>query len=145
MTDPIWWFYLFWLPKFLNTNYGLNITQIGLPLVVIYVSADVGSIGGGWLSSTLIKRGWTVNKSRKTAMLVCAIAVVPIVFAAHASSLWAAVGFVSLAASAHQGWSCRNMFTIISDMSPRSWLVQSWELRHGRLDWRNADPDESWD
>lgn len=118
MTDPIWWVYLFWLPKFLNSNYGLNITQIGLPLVVIYVAADFGSIGGGWLSSSLIKRGWSVNKSRKTAMLVCAIAVIPIVFAAHASSLWAAVAFVSLAASAHQGWSA-NMFTMASDMFPR--------------------------
>ncbi|HEV7683718.1 MAG TPA: MFS transporter [Pyrinomonadaceae bacterium] len=118
MTDPIWWVYLFWLPKFLNSNYGLNITQIGLPLVVIYVAADFGSIGGGWLSSSLIKRGWSVNKSRKTAMLLCAIAVTPIVFAAHASSLWAAVGFVSLAASAHQGWSA-NMFTMASDMFPR--------------------------
>jgi ACS family hexuronate transporter-like MFS transporter len=118
MTDPIWWVYLFWLPKFLNSNYGLNITQIGLPLVVIYVAADFGSIGGGWLSSSLIKRGWSVNKARKTAMLVCAVAVIPIVFAAHASSLWAAVGFVSLAASAHQGWSA-NMFTMASDMFPR--------------------------
>ena len=118
MTDPIWWVYLFWLPKFLNTNYGLNITQIGLPLVVIYVAADFGSIGGGWLSSSLIKRGWSVNKSRKTAMLVCAIAVIPIVFAANASSMWAAVAFVSLAASAHQGWSA-NMFTMASDMFPR--------------------------
>jgi ACS family hexuronate transporter-like MFS transporter len=118
MTDPIWWVYLFWLPKFLNTNYGLNITQIGLPLVVIYVAADFGSIGGGWLSSSLIKRGWSVNKSRKTAMLVCAIAVIPIIFAANASSMWAAVAFVSLAASAHQGWSA-NMFTMASDMFPR--------------------------
>jgi MFS transporter, ACS family, hexuronate transporter len=118
MTDPIWWVYLFWLPKFLNTNYKLNITQIGIPLVVIYVCADVGSIGGGWLSSSLIKRGWSVNKSRKTAMLICALAVIPIVFAANASNLWAAVAFVSLAASAHQGWSA-NMFTMASDMFPR--------------------------
>ncbi len=118
MTDPIWWVYLFWLPKFLHTNYGLNITQIGLPLVVIYVSADVGSIGGGWLSSTLIKRGWSVNKSRKTAMLICAVSVIPIIFAANASSLWAAVGLVSLAAAAHQGWSA-NIFTMTSDMFPR--------------------------
>jgi len=118
MTDPIWWVYLFWLPKFLNSNYKLNITQIGLPLVVIYVAADVGSIGGGWLSSTLIKHGWTVNKARKTAMLICAVAVTPIVFAAHASSLWTAVGFVSLAAAAHQGWSA-NIFTMVSDMFPR--------------------------
>jgi len=118
MTDPIWWVYLFWMPKFLNTNYGLKITQIGLPLIVIYVAADVGSIGGGWLSSTLIKRNWSVNKARKTAMLVCASAVVPVMFAARASNLWVAVGFVSLAAAAHQGWSA-NIFTMASDMFPR--------------------------
>ena len=118
LTDPIWWVYLFWLPKFLNTNYKLDITQIGLPLVVIYVSADVGSIGGGWLSGSLIKRGWSVNKSRKIAMLVCALAVVPIMFAAHASNLWVAVALVSLAAAAHQGWSA-NIFTMASDMFPR--------------------------
>jgi len=118
MTDPIWWVYLFWMPKFLNTNYGLKITQIGLPLVVIYVVADIGSIGGGWLSSTLIKRGWTVNQSRKTAMLICALAVVPVMFAARASNLWVAVAFVSLAAAAHQGWSA-NIFTMVSDMFPR--------------------------
>ena len=118
MTDPIWWVYLFWLPKFLHSNYGLNIIQIGLPLVVIYVSADVGSIGGGWLSSTLIKRGWSVNKARKTAMLICAVSVTPIIFAANASSMWAAVGFISLAAAAHQGWSA-NIFTMVSDMFPR--------------------------
>jgi MFS transporter, ACS family, hexuronate transporter len=118
LTDPIWWVYLFWLPKFLNTNYGLNITQIGIPLVVIYVAADFGSIGGGWLSSSLIKRGWTVNKARKTAMLICAVSVVPIMFAANASNLWVAVGLISLAAAAHQGWSA-NIFTIASDMFPR--------------------------
>jgi ACS family hexuronate transporter-like MFS transporter len=118
LTDPIWWVYLFWLPKFLNTNYGLDITQIGLPLVVIYVSADVGSIGGGWLSGALIRRGWSVNKGRKAAMLVCALAVVPIMFAAHASNLWVAVALVSLAAAAHQGWSA-NIFTMVSDMFPR--------------------------
>jgi ACS family hexuronate transporter-like MFS transporter len=118
LTDPIWWVYLFWLPKFLNSNYKLNITQIGLPLVVIYVVADIGSIGGGYLSSTLIKRGWSVNKARKLAMLICAISVVPIVFAAKASNLWVAVGLVSLAAAAHQGWSA-NIFTMTSDMFPR--------------------------
>ena len=118
MTDPIWWVYLFWLPKFLNSNYGLDISHIGLPLVVIYVAADIGSIGGGWLSSSLIKRGWSVNKARKTAMLVCAVAVTPIMLAAQARSLWIAVGLVSLAAAAHQGWSA-NIFTMVSDMFPR--------------------------
>lgn len=118
LTDPIWWFYLFWLPKFLNKTYGLTIDKIGLPLVVIYLVADVGSIGGGWLSSTLIKRGWTVNAARKTTMLICALCVTPIVFASQASNLWVAVGLISLAAAAHQGWSA-NIFTMTSDMFPR--------------------------
>ena len=118
MTDPIWWLYLFWVPDFLHRNHGLDLKSIGLPLVVIYVVADIGSIGGGWLSSRLIKNGWTLNRARKTAMLVCALAVVPIVFAANTSSLWVAVGLVSLAAAAHQGWSA-NLFTLSSDMFPR--------------------------
>lgn len=118
MTDPIWWLYLFWVPDFLHRNHGLDLKSIGLPLVVIYVVADIGSIGGGWLSSRLIKSGWSLNRARKTAMLVCALAVVPIVFAANTTSLWIAVGLVSLAAAAHQGWSA-NIFTLSSDMFPR--------------------------
>ena len=77
MTDPIWWLYLFWIPDFLYRNHGLSLTTMGPPIVVIYLIGDVGSVGGGWLSSTLIKRGWTVNAARKTAMLVCALAVMP--------------------------------------------------------------------
>jgi ACS family hexuronate transporter-like MFS transporter len=118
MTDPIWWLYLFWVPDFLNRNHGLDLKSIGLPLVIIYLVADVGSIGGGWISSALIKRGWTVNAARKLAMFICAISVVPIVFAAKASNLWVAVALVSLAAAAHQGWSA-NLFTLTSDMFPR--------------------------
>ncbi len=118
MTDPIWWLYLFWIPDFLNRNHKLDLKSIGLPLVVIYLVADVGSIGGGWLSSSLIKRGWTVNRARKLAMFICAASVVPIMFAAKASNLWVAVGLVSLAAAAHQGWSA-NLFTLVSDTFPR--------------------------
>jgi len=118
MTDPIWWLYLFWLPDLLHRNYGLNLTNMGLPLVVIYLVADIGSIGGGWLSSSLIKRGWSVNAGRKTAMLICALCVVPIVFASHATSLWGAVALIGLATAAHQGWSA-NIFTLASDMFPR--------------------------
>ncbi|MGC2234993.1 MAG: MFS transporter [Pyrinomonadaceae bacterium] len=118
LTDPIWWVYLFWLPKFLNTKFGLNILQLGLPLIVIYVIADVGSIGGGWLSSHLIKRGWSINAGRKTAMLICALAVIPIVFASMTDNLWVAVSLIGLAAAAHQGWSA-NIFTTASDMFPR--------------------------
>ena len=118
MTDPIWWLYLFWIPDFLQRNHGLDLKSLGLPIVVIYLIADVGSIGGGWLSSWLISRGWTFNAARKTAMLVCALCVVPIIFAANTSSLWLAVTLVGIAAAAHQGWSA-NIFTFSSDMFPR--------------------------
>ncbi len=118
MTDPIWWLYLFWMPDFFSRMYGLSLLQIGPPLIVIYLVADVGSVGGGWLSSSLIKRGWTVNASRKTAMLICAIAVVPIIAASRVQSRWGAVALVSLAAAAHQGWSA-NVYTLVSDMFPR--------------------------
>jgi ACS family hexuronate transporter-like MFS transporter len=118
MTDPIWWLYLFWIPDFLNRNHGLDLRTIGPPLVVIYLIADVGSIGGGWLSSSLIKRGWSVNAGRKTAMLTCALAVTPIILASQTRSLWTAVVLVGIAAAAHQGWSA-NLFTLVSDTFPR--------------------------
>ena len=118
MTDPIWWVYLFWLPDFLHKQHGLSLKDFGPPLVVIYIIADVGSIGGGWLSSTLIKRGWSINAGRKTAMLVCALCVVPIVFASQTANLWVAVLLIGIAAAAHQGWSA-NIFTMASDMFPR--------------------------
>ena len=118
LTDPIWWMYLFWLPDFFSRNYGLSLLQLGPPIIVIYLMADVGSVGGGWLSSRLIKNGWSVNAARKTAMLGCALAVVPIVFAARVQSMWSAVALISLATAAHQGWSA-NLFTLTSDMFPR--------------------------
>lgn len=120
MTDPIWWLYLFWVPDFLNKTHGVKVTvlEMGPPLVTIYLVADVGSIGGGWLSSHWIKRGWSHNRARKTAMLICALAVVPIVIAAVVPSLVLAVALISLAAAAHQGWSA-NLFTLTSDMFPR--------------------------
>jgi len=118
MTDPVWWMYLYWVPDFLNKSHGITLLDIGMPLVTIYLIADIGSVGGGWISSELIKRGWTVNRGRKTAMLICAVAVLPIVFASQVASLWGAVLIVGLAASAHQGWSA-NLFTTVSDMFPR--------------------------
>jgi ACS family hexuronate transporter-like MFS transporter len=118
MTDPIWWLYLFWIPDFFHRNHGLDLKTIGLPLVVIYLVADVGSVGGGWLSGRFMKLGWTPNRSRKIAMLICALSVVPVMFAANVSNLWVAVGLISLAAAAHQGWSA-NLFTLTSDMFPR--------------------------
>jgi len=118
LTDPIWWMYLFWLPDFFSRTYGLSLLQLGPPIIIIYLMADVGSVGGGWLSSALIRRGWSVNAARKTAMLGCALAVVPIVAAARVQSVWWAVALISLATAAHQGWSA-NLFTLASDMFPR--------------------------
>jgi ACS family hexuronate transporter-like MFS transporter len=119
ITDPVWWFYLFWVPDFLQRQHGLALLSIGMPILVIYVLADAGSVAGGWLSSSLIHRGRTVNASRKIAMLVCAICVVPIVFTPRIASLWGAVLVIGLAAAAHQGFSC-NLFTLSSDMFPAS-------------------------
>jgi ACS family hexuronate transporter-like MFS transporter len=118
-TDPIWWVYLFWMPDFLNRNLGLNLAGTRLPLFVIYSGACVGSIGGGWLSGSLLKRGWTVNASRKTALLVCALAVTPILIAAHTKTAWLAVFVIAIAAGAHQGWSA-NIYTLVSDMFPKN-------------------------
>ncbi len=118
LTDPIWWVYLFWLPDFLAKQYGLDLKTFGIPIAVIYIIADVGSIGGGWISSYFIKKGWTINAGRKTAMLICAVAVIPIVFASMTSNLWVSVVLIGIAAAAHQGWSA-NIFTTASDMFPK--------------------------
>ena len=118
-TDPIWYVYLFWMPDFLNRNLGLDLKGMALPLFVIYTGASVGSISGGWLSSSLLKRGWTLNASRKAAMLACALAVTPIMIAARTTDAWLAVFLIALAAGAHQGWSA-NLYTLVSDMFPRS-------------------------
>jgi ACS family hexuronate transporter-like MFS transporter len=119
LADPIWWFYLYWLPKFLDASYGIKLSQVALPLVVVYVVADIGSVTGGWLSGALIKRGWTVNRARKAAMLLMALAIVPTALAPRAGSLWTAVLLVSVAVAAHQGWSA-NVYTLASDLFPRS-------------------------
>lgn len=118
MTDPVWLFYLFWLPKFLDANWGVQLAGLAAPLIAIYVFADVGSVAGGWMSSTLIARGRSVNWSRKVTMLTAAVFIVPTAFAPAARSMWVAVAIVSVAAAAHQWWSA-NMFTTVSDMFPR--------------------------
>ena len=116
LTDPVWWFYLFWIPKWLVDVRGLDTSQIkefGLPLVVIYSATTVGSIFGGWLSSFLIKKGWAVHRSRAITMLIFACLVVPIVFAqASGIGLWSAIALISLAAASHQAWSA-NLFTTV--------------------------------
>ena len=118
LTDAIWWFYLFWFPLFMNDRFGVDLKTIGLPMIVVYVLADFGSVGGGWLSSALMKRNWTVNAARKTAMLVCAILILPVAIAPHVTGQWVAVILIGIAAAAHQGFSA-NIFTTSSDMFPR--------------------------
>jgi len=119
LTDPIWWFYLFWLPRYLQSTFGLSLASNRLPVVVVYSVSTVGSIGGGWISSSLLKAGKTANVARKTAMLICALCVLPVFAAPHIHHLWVVVGLVGLATAAHQGWSA-NLFTLPSDMFPKA-------------------------
>ena len=100
LTDPIWWFYLFWLPTFLNKQFGLDLKTFGPAVVAVYLFADVGSVGGGWISSSMLRRGRSLNASRKTAMLLCALCVLPVLFATQVSTAWLAVAIVGLAAAA---------------------------------------------
>jgi ACS family hexuronate transporter-like MFS transporter len=116
--DPIWWFFLFWLPGFLGTRYGLDLKTFGPPLVVIYLLSDVGSVAGGWASSRMIRAGRSVNYARKMTMLVCAIAVVPIFWSQEIDSLWLNVLIIGIATAAHQAFSA-NLYTLPSDLFPR--------------------------
>ena len=119
VTDWVWWFFLFWTPDFLNKQYGIDIREVVLPLIVIYTFASFGGIAGGWISSRLIKTGRSVDYARKTAILICACFVVPVIFAARVPELWMAVLLISMAAASHQGWAS-NIFTVVSDIYPRN-------------------------
>lgn len=119
ISDPTWWFLLFWLPKFLNTRHGIQLADLGLPMIMIYVVADIGSVAGGWLSSQMIKGNKTVNIARKRTMLICALCVVPVLFASRADNLYVAVALISLAAAGHTGWMA-NVYAMISDLFPRN-------------------------
>lgn len=119
LTDPIWWFYLFWLPSYFSQKFHLDLSHLGLPLIIVYNATTIGSIGGGWLPAPFRRIGFSNTKARLSAMLFCACMVVPIFAVNYLNSEWAAVALLSLAAAAHQGWSA-NLFTITSDMFPRS-------------------------
>ena len=119
MTDPVWWFLLFWLPLFLAQRFHLSILQLTAPLMLVYVLSTVGSVAGGWLAGLLSRRGMPINRARRNTMLLCACLVTPIFFASRAPSEWGAVSLISLAVAAHQGWSA-NLFTTVSDMFPRA-------------------------
>jgi len=115
---PVWWFYIFWIPDFLNKRFALDLTQSSLPLMTIFLVAGFGGIAGGWLSSALMKRGWTANAARKTALLVCSICVLPVFATPLMPSVWPAVVLVTLAAAAHCGYAA-NLYTLVSDTIPR--------------------------
>jgi ACS family hexuronate transporter-like MFS transporter len=117
-SSPVWWFYIFWAPDFLNKRYELGLTQSSLPLMIMFLAAGFGGIGGGWLSSRLLKLGWTVNAARKTALLVCALCVVPVMATPFVPDPWLAVALVGLAAAAHCGFAA-NLFTLVSDTVPK--------------------------
>jgi MFS transporter, ACS family, hexuronate transporter len=116
LTDPVWWFYLYWTPNYLSSKFGLNLISLGLPLVVMYVAADIGSIGGGWLSGRLIRGGLGVMEARLKAMLYCAVGVLFVAGLAFVSDLWIAVILLSVATICHQAWSA-NLFACVSDAS----------------------------
>lgn len=121
LTDPIWWFYLFWLPKYFHENYGLSLAELYKPLIVVYLASSVGSIAAGYLAGALMRAGLGINRARKTTMLLCALCVLPIAFvptmASHGITLWPTIALFSLAAAAHQGWSA-NLFSTPGDMLP---------------------------
>ena len=120
-TDPIWWFFLFWLPSYFASTFQIDFKKPNLHLAIVYTATTLGSIGGGYLSSWLIQKGWPVFKARRITLLIVALCVVPIVFAQYLTNVWAAVALISLAAAAHQAWSA-NIFTTASDMFPKSVL-----------------------
>jgi MFS transporter, ACS family, hexuronate transporter len=115
LIDPVWWMFLFWLPDFFAKRYGLDLAHFGPPLVVVYLLSDLGSVSGGWLSSTLIRRGATVNRARKLTMVLASVMVMPVMFAVHADNVWLAVAIVGLATAGHQAFSA-NLYTFPSDV-----------------------------
>jgi MFS transporter, ACS family, hexuronate transporter len=119
LTDSMWWFFMTWFPKYLHSQHDLNLLQIGLPLITIYLMADAGSLAGGWLSSAMIRRGATVNRARKTAFLICALGVLPIIGAQNVSGFWAGILILGLAAAAHQGFSS-NLYSLVGDIFPKA-------------------------
>ena len=119
VTDPIWWFFLYWLPKYLSAEHGIDLQTMGVSLIIIYAVSSLGGIGGGWLSSQFIKAGRSVDFARKTCILIVGLMVTPIFFLTSFSNLWVAVALISLATAAHQGWAS-NIFTVVSDIYPKN-------------------------
>jgi ACS family hexuronate transporter-like MFS transporter len=118
ITDGVWWFYLFWGAKFLAVQFGVDIKNIGLPFLIIFLMADAGSLLGGLASGALIKKGWSVNKARKITLLVNAIIILPVALVPVIGSKWLAVFLIGLGAAGHQSWSI-NSYTLVPDVFPK--------------------------
>jgi ACS family hexuronate transporter-like MFS transporter len=118
LTDAAWWFYLFWATFFLTDKFHLQLSQLALPMIVIYVMADIGSIGGGWISKFFMNQGWTLNKARKVSLLICVLFILPVCFATQSDNPWVAIILIAFAAAGHQAWSA-NLFTVVSDVFPK--------------------------
>lgn len=118
ISDWVWWFFLFWTPDYLNKMHGVNIKEIVLPLIIIYTTAALGGIGGGWLSYQFLKKGKTVDFARKTSILICALLILPVMLVTRTENVWLAVALIAIAAGGHQGWAS-NIFTIVSDLYPK--------------------------
>ena len=119
LTDPIWWFYLFWLPPYIQKTFNVDMSRSSLPLAVIYLISTVGSVGGGYIPAVFLSRGSSLNVSRKMALLICAVCVLPVLYVPYTTDLWVAVVLIGIAAAAHQGWSA-NLFTVPSDTFPKA-------------------------
>jgi ACS family hexuronate transporter-like MFS transporter len=119
LSDPVWWFYLFWGAKFLNKKFGVEIASISIPFIVIYATADVGGIFFGGLSSWFLKKGWSLNRARKLTMFICALLVIPVMFITHVNHFWLAILILAGAAAGHCGWAA-NVFTLVSDIFPKN-------------------------
>ncbi|MBN2165174.1 MAG: MFS transporter [Marinilabiliaceae bacterium] len=118
ITDAVWWFYLFWGAKYLSATFGINLKDIGIPFLIMYLLADAGSISGGWISGYFMKQGWSLNKARKMTLLICAILVLPVCYVAFTNNQWIAIVLIGIAAAGHQAWSA-NIFTLVSDVFPK--------------------------
>ena len=129
LTDPIWWFFLFWLPSYLANIYHLDLKKLGAPLIVIYLAATIGSVGGGWLSSMLIRKGWHPTRARQWSMALFAICVTPVMLISQMNSMWPVIAILSLAVAAHQAWSA-NIFTVAADQFPKQVISRVVGLRH---------------
>ena len=118
ITDAVWWFYLFWGAKYLTATFGISIKEIGIPFLVMYLLADAGSIGGGWLSGSFMRKGWSLNKARKMTLFICAVIILPVSYVAYTDNQWVAIVLIGIAAAGHQAWSA-NIFTLVSDVFPK--------------------------